>query len=77
MDVHKNLEDRIKAASEIQKLKPDIPMFIDSFDNRLNKAFGAYPERLYIIQDNIVMYQGKMGSFRYRLNEVDEIYLRE
>lgn len=66
-----NISDRIDAASELQSMCPNIPMYVDPFDNKICKAFAAYPERLYVVQDNVVRYQGKMGPFGYSLDEVE------
>lgn len=38
--------------------------------NAANAAYGATPERLYIIKDGIILYQGGMGPFGYDLAEV-------
>ena len=39
-------------------------------DNAVNKAFGAMPERLFILMNNKIVYQGGMGPFFYNLEEV-------
>ena len=41
-------------------------------DNKANKDYGGHPERLYIILDNIIQYQGGMGPFYYNLDEAEE-----
>lgn len=71
LPVQNNISDRIDAASELQSMCPIIPMYVDPFDNKICKAFAAYPERLYVVQDNVVRYQGKMGPFGYSVNEVE------
>ena len=70
VDSHKNTKERVNAAMILQQHVTDIPIYIDRMDNKVSKAFGAYPERLYIIQNNIVQYQGKMGPMGYHLTEV-------
>lgn len=45
-------------------------MYLDTMEDTLNLAFGALPERLYILLDNVVMYQGQMGPFGYDLNHI-------
>lgn len=70
VDSHRTIDDRIEAANKLHMLRPDIPMYIDTMDDKLNTAFGALPERLYIILDNVVVYQGGMGPFGYNLNSV-------
>ena len=39
-------------------------------ENSVSKAFGAFPERLFIIQDKKIAYEGGMGPFFYNLEEV-------
>lgn len=43
---------------------------VDVMSDLANIAYGAVPERLYIIRDGIVKYQGGVGPFRYSLTEV-------
>eukprot|EP01038_Epipyxis_sp_PR26KG_P010143 gene10143-13644_t len=70
---HTSIEDRIKAA---QKFKNDFSfdseIVCDSFSNDVNTYFNAWPERLYIIIDGTVVYQGGMGPFDYKLAEVKD-----
>jgi len=68
---HQNLQERIAAAQKIHNVTEEIPIYIDGMDDKLNRMFGAYPERLYIIKNNKVEYQGKMGPFGYKLDEVE------
>ena len=49
---------------------PDIPVFVDLMGNRVSKAFGAFPERLFIAYNNEIVYEGRMGPFFYNLDEV-------
>ena len=66
------MEDRENAARHLQTYIGDVPLYVDNMDDKINKAFGALPERLYIIQDNIVLYQGQMGPMGYHLSEVEK-----
>ena len=36
----------------------------------VNDVYGAWPERLYIIVDGTIVYQGGLGPFDYKLHEV-------
>lgn len=58
------------AAKQLQELKPVCPIVIDNMSNAANRWFGAMPERLFIIQDGIVVYVGEAGPFGYHVNEV-------
>ena len=63
--------DRMSAAKNIQKLRSNIPMYIDPLDDKINKAFGAFPERLYVILDDIMMFQSPMGPFGHSLPKLE------
>ena len=39
-------------------------------DNEATRAYGAYPERLFIIQEGKIVYEGGTGPYNYRLPEV-------
>ena len=70
---HRNLEDRLTAARKfVQDTRLTSDVVCDSFDDQVNDRFGAWPERLYIIQDGVVVYKGGMGPFDYKLAEVKD-----
>lgn len=71
---HKTISDRIAAAKRfINDLKFDMDIVCDSmmFDNAVRR-YGAWPERLYIILDGVVVYKGGEGPFGYKLYEVKQ-----
>ena len=39
-------------------------------EDEATKAYGAFPERLFIIQQGQIVYEGGMGPYNYDLNEV-------
>ncbi len=41
-------------------------------DNNVNKAFAALPERLFIVLNNEIVYEGGMGPFFYNLDDVEQ-----
>ena len=65
------MQDRLDAAQILADQCPSIPVYADLMDNHLNKAFGAMPERLFILLNNEVVYAGGMGPFFYDLEEVE------
>ena len=71
LDSHKDFEDRENAARYLETYIDDIALYVDRMDDKVNQAFGALPERLYIIQDNVVLYQGGMGPMGYHLSEIE------
>lgn len=73
-NTHKQMEDRIVAAQGLQDVFKvnNCPILVDFMDDKANKAYGAYPERLYIIMNNKIVYVGGMGPMDYKVDEVDE-----
>ena len=49
---------------------------VDKFDDEANKAYGGLFERLYIIQDGVVLYEGGVGPWFYNISEVREFLQR-
>ena len=47
-------------------------LVVDLMDNKASTAYAAMPERLYVILDGKIVYEGLQGPFDYRLNEVEE-----
>jgi len=44
---------------------------VDPMDDRANIAYAALPERLYVVQDGQIIYQGGLGPFDYNISEVE------
>jgi len=50
----------------VERLRYRMPVAIDSMDNRADKAFAAWPERIYILgPGGKVLYKGGMGPFEF------------
>lgn len=47
-----------------------MPILVDTMSNEALKAYGALPERLYIIQGGKVVYEGGEGPRYYKPTEV-------
>lgn len=67
---HQCLQDRLKAAQLMNQRVPGCPVVVDTMDNDSNAAYGAYFERLYIIQEGKVIYQGGRGPEGYKIFEL-------
>lgn len=67
---HRCLEDRLRAAQLMLAEVPESKVVVDSMDNSSNAAYGAYFERLYIVRDERVVYQGGRGPEGYRISEL-------
>lgn len=69
---HRSLQDRLAAAKMLRDLDPHCLVMVDRMDNEANKLYGALYERLYIILDSVVVYEGKRGPMGYKIEEVHE-----
>lgn len=50
----------------VRDLKVSIPTVVDDMDDTVGRAYGAWPERLYVIDpDGTVGYQGGFGPFDF------------
>ncbi|XP_071546182.1 type I iodothyronine deiodinase-like [Panulirus ornatus] len=77
VDTHRSLEERQAAAGRMVELEPQLcEVLVDQLDDRASRHYAAFPERLYIVQDGVVLYQGGRGPFGYKLEEVDD-FLRK
>ena len=68
----KTLEQRVAIANDFTKrYKYSVPFGIDEMNNAANDAYAAWPERLYILDENgRVAYKGGNGPFKYDPKEV-------
>lgn len=68
----KTLDQRVAIANDFTKrFKFPVPFGIDDIGNAANDAYAAWPERLYVIDENgRVAYKGGNGPFHYDPKEV-------
>lgn len=59
----KSLEERQKVAREFAcQLKLSLPILVDSIDDKVNKAYAGWPDRIYIIDgDGRIVHKGAPG----------------
>ena len=71
---HQNYEEREEAAQSCSVgLHISIPTLVEEMDNAIDEAYGAAPERLYLIgKDGRVVYHGGAGPHFFDLDELDE-----
>ena len=68
---HRTLQERCQAAEMLKKSSGcSTPILVDTMDNEATQAYGAYPERLFIVQDRKIVYEGGTGPHNYKLGEV-------
>ena len=56
---HKSAEDKYR-------------LMVDLMNNMASSNYGATPERLYVVLDGKIVYEGQQGPFDYRLEDVEE-----
>ena len=68
---HQSLDDRLDAGQACMvKLALEPPAVVDEMDDAVARAYGAMPERLYLIgSDGRVAYKGGMGPMFFRPRE--------
>ncbi len=68
----KNITDRVAIANDFtHRFKYPVPFGIDQMSNAANDAYAAWPERLYILDENgRISYKGGNGPFNYDPKEV-------
>uniref|UniRef100_H2Y0H0 Iodothyronine deiodinase n=2 Tax=Ciona intestinalis TaxID=7719 RepID=H2Y0H0_CIOIN len=70
---HGSLEDRVCAAKLFaEQTAVSCPILVDNMANETALKYAAIPERLYILQNGIVKYDGAIGPFGYNLQEMEE-----
>eukprot|EP00092_Neocalanus_flemingeri_P106243 GFUD01136309.1.p1 GENE.GFUD01136309.1~~GFUD01136309.1.p1 ORF type:complete len:124 (+),score=35.38 GFUD01136309.1:162-533(+) len=76
IDTHASMEQRMEAAAtlreEADEFLKDCPILVDQMDDRANLAYAALPERLYVVQDGKISFEGGAGPFHYSIEEVEK-----
>jgi len=75
----KTLDERVKIATTMcTKLKIKLPPLVDALDNKVNKAYNAAPDRLYLIGvDGKIAFQGARGPWGFKAGELKEAIEKE
>lgn len=68
---HRTIEDRIDAAKQLQTIGVNCPIVVDEMSNKANIIYGGFYERLYILLDDLVVYEGQRGPVGYDLHEME------
>lgn len=70
---HRSMTDRLEAAAELAKLE-DLPgpLLVDNMRNEASRWYGSFPDRIYIVLDGIIVYQGGVGPHGYLPHQVEE-----
>ena len=72
-------EERLAVAKEMcTKLDISIPGVIDGMDNKVNEAYSAWPDRLYLVgKDGKIAYKGGPGPRGFKPNELEDAIKNE
>lgn len=74
---HQNINERKNGMSIIKnQIHKNVNILLDNMNNDGKKYFGVQYERIYIVFDNKITYQGENGPFGYDLSDV-ELKLKE
>ena len=64
-------------ATCVKDLKVEVPMVVDEIDNRTERAYTAWPDRLYVIDaEGRVAYKSAAGPFGFKIAPVAEALAR-
>ena len=68
---HQSMEERVEAGQACMlKIALEIPAVVDEMDDAVARAYGAMPERLYLVgSDGQVAYKGGIGPMFFRPKE--------
>ena len=67
------VEDRLKVADIcVKNLKIDLPALVDGPDNRVERDYTGWPDRLYVVdRDGTISYKSAPGPFGFKPAEVE------
>lgn len=68
------LDERRGVATKCcSRLKLSMPCVVDTMDNKVDKLYAGWPERLFVIGENgRIAYAGGEGPFGYKPEEVEK-----
>ena len=65
------MEDRLQAAQMLVPLVDSLtPIAVDTLEDEALVSYAAFPDRLYIVLDGRVTYEGQIGPWGYDLEEI-------
>ncbi len=71
---HQSMEERVEVGQACMlKMALEMPAVVDEMDDAVAKAYGAMPERLFLIgTDGTVVYKGGIGPMFFRPDEWEQ-----
>jgi peroxiredoxin len=76
---HSSLEQKIAYARDLQQLeKVEFPIIVDSLDGRIHRAYGVWPNALFVIhRDGRLMFRSNMANHRELREYLEELLAAE
>ena len=73
---HRNISERLNASKVMIEManisiEQRVSIYCDTMDNITNNLFRAWPEQLYVLHDQKIVYQGEEGPDGYSIPSVD------
>jgi hypothetical protein len=70
-------ERRSTAEICVVRLAIEIPAAVDGVDNRVERAYAGWPDRLYVIgTDGVIRYKSAPGPFGFSTSELEQAIVR-
>lgn len=64
------------ASACCQALNLTMPLLVDTIDDRVNRAYSGFPDRLYLVdRHGKVVYKGGRGPYGYKPRELEQSLL--
>lgn len=61
----------------VERLQYRLPVAVDGIENPAERAFSAWPERIYVVgRGGRILYKGGMGPFGFKPEEAEEALAR-
>jgi hypothetical protein len=70
-------ERRAAACACLSRTPATMPVVVDGVDDAAARAFGAWPDRMYVLDaEGVVLYRGEPGPFGFLPAEVEAVLAR-
>jgi hypothetical protein len=70
----KTLKERQEVAEQFaEQFKVTIPILVDTIDDKVEKAYAGWPDRLYVVHQGKIAYKGGPGPGGFKVRELPEV----
>lgn len=81
---HRDLTERLEAAKIFENVvkrenssRCTFDVVVDSMSDDMTIRYDGVPERLYVVQDGVIVYKGGPGPFGYHIHEIQEFLIEQ